>query len=57
MAKDKVLWYWMPAPGVHHPLRTISTVTYDYQTEQRSYQTLGVMGMDDFGTLVPMGVA
>ena len=51
---NHVLWYWTAEPGVHHPLRTVRTRTYDAQTEERTYQKLGVMGMDDFGTLVPM---
>ena len=49
------MWYWSEAEGVRHPQRLVKTVTYDYQTQERTHDTLGVMVMDDFGTLVLAG--
>lgn len=50
-----VLWYWAPDDDAPHPFRTVKTATYDHQLQERTFQTLGIMAMDDFGTLVPAG--
>lgn len=47
-----VLWYWVRPDGIAYPFKLVKTETFHHETQVRTYETIGVMAMNDFGTLV-----